>query len=127
MEHPWSNLIPVRVPVEWEYQGEVGIHPELEGVTGRNVVFSIEKRFTKFERILAKILRAPRMVKRTMHYTQSMLWELIDNERDFKSICDIMDSLYHEDIAPVEERVKSYLDIFIALNVVIMYKVKEEE
>jgi len=127
MEHPWSNLIPVRVPVEWEYQGEVGLHPELEGVTGRNVVFSIEKRFTKFERILAKILRAPRMVKRTMHYTQSMLWELIDNERDFKSICDIMDSLYHEDIAPVEERVKSYLDIFIALNVVIMYKVKEEE
>ena len=127
MEHPWSNLIPVRVPVEWEYQGEVGIHPELEGVTGRNVVFSIEKRFTKFERILAKILRAPRMVKRTMHYTQSMLWELIDNERDFKSICDIMDSLYHEDIAPVEERVKSYLDIFIALNVVTMYKVKEEE
>jgi len=127
MDHPWSNLIPVRVPVEWEYQGEVGIHPELEGVTGRNVVFSIEKRFTKFERILAKILRAPKMVKRTMHYTQSMLWELIDNERDFKSICDIMDSLYHEDIAPVEERVKSYLDIFIALNVVIMYKVKEEE
>jgi len=127
MEHPWSNLIPVRVPVEWEYQGEVGIHPELEGVTGRNVVFSIEKRFTKFERILAKILRAPKMVKRTMHYTQSMLWELIDNERDFKSICDIMDSLYHEDIAPVEERVKSYLDIFIALNVVTMYKVKEEE
>jgi len=127
MDHPWSNLIPVRVPVEWEYQGEVGIHPTLEGVTGRNVVFSIEKRFTKFERILAKILRAPKMVKRTMHYTQSMLWELIDNERDFKSICDIMDSLYHEDIAPVEERVKSYLDIFIALNVVIMYKVKEEE
>ena len=127
MEHPWSNLIPVRVPVEWEYQGEVGIHPELEGVTGRNVVFSIEKRFTKFESILAKILRAPKMVKRTMHYTQSMLWELIDNERDFKSICEIMDSLYHEDIAPVEERVKSYLDIFIALNVVIMYKVKEEE
>jgi len=127
MDHPWSNLIPVRVPVEWEYQGEVGIHPELEGVTGRNVVFSIEKRFTKFERILAKILRAPKMVKRTMHYTQSMLWELIDNERDFKSICDIMDSLYHEDIAPVEERVKSYLDIFIALNVVTMYKVKEEE
>ncbi len=127
MDHPWSNLIPVRVPVEWEYQGEVGIHPELEGVTGRNVVFSIEKRFTKFERILARILRAPKMVKRTMHYTQSMLWELIDNERDFKSICDIMDSLYHEDIAPVEERVKSYLDIFIALNVVIMYKVKEEE
>jgi len=38
-----------------------------------------------------------------------------------------MHSLYHEDIAPVEERVKSYLDIFIALNVVIMYKVKEEE
>ena len=127
MEHSWSKLIPVRVPVEWEYEGEIGIHPDLDGVTGRNVVFSIEKKFTKFEKILAKILRAPKKVRRTMHYTQSMLWELIDGERNFENICEIMDSLYHEDIAPVEERVKSYLDIFIALNVVTMYKVKEEE
>ncbi|MEL0101090.1 MAG: hypothetical protein VW862_05265 [Euryarchaeota archaeon] len=110
MEHSWSKLIPVRVPVEWEYEGEIGIHPELDGVTGKNVVFSIEKKFTKFEKILAKILRAPKKVRRTMQY-----------------ICEIMESLYHEDIAPVEERVKSYLDIFIALNVVTMYKVKEEE
>jgi hypothetical protein len=127
IEGDWSNLIPVRLPVEWEYVGDVGLHPEIDGVTGRNVVLIIEKRFTKFERFLSKLLRAPKTVRRTMHHTQSMLWELIDGDRCVKDICRIMDSLYHEDIAPVHDRIKAYLEIFIRLNVVSMYKPKEEE
>ncbi len=123
----WNNFIPVRLPVDWEYRGEPGIHPEIEGVTGKNVVLLIEKKFTKFEKILAKILRAPNIVKRTMHSTQSMLWELMDGERNFKEICQIMDSLYHEDIAPVEERMKAYLEVFVRLNVATVLKFKEEE
>ena len=43
IEGDWSNLIPVRLPVEWEYVGDVGVHPEIDGVTGRNVVLIIEK------------------------------------------------------------------------------------
>ena len=62
-----------------------------------------------------------------MHYTQSMLWELIDGDRCVEDICSIMDSLYHEDIAPVQDRIKAYLEIFIRLNVVSMFKPKEEE
>lgn len=123
----WNNFIPVRLPVDWEYRGEPGIHPEIEGVTGKNVVLLIEKKFTKFEKLLAKILRAPNIVKRTMHSTQSMLWELMDGERNFKEICQIMDSLYHEDIAPVEERIKAYLEVFVRLNVATVLKFKEEE
>ena len=123
----WNNFIPVRLPVDWEYRGEPGIHPEIEGVTGKNVVLLIEKKFTKFEKILAKILHAPNIVKRTMHSTQSMLWELMDGERNFKEICQIMDSLYHEDIAPVEERMKAYLEVFVRLNVATVLKFKEEE
>ena len=123
----WNNFIPVRLPVDWEYRGEPGIHPEIEGVTGKNVVLLIEKKFTKVEKILAKILRAPNIVKRTMHSTQSMLWELMDGERNFKEICQIMDSLYHEDIAPVEERMKAYLEVFVRLNVATVLKFKEEE
>ena len=127
IEGDWSNLIPVRLPVEWEYVGDVGLHPEIDGITGRNVVLIIEKRFTKFERFLSKLLRAPKTVRRTMHHTQSMLWELIDGDRCVSDICSIMDSLYHEDIAPVQDRIKAYLEIFIRLNVVSMFKPKEEE
>jgi len=127
IEGEWGDFVPVRLPVEWEYRGEAGIHPEIEGVTGKSVVLVIEKKFTKFERILAKILRAPKTVRRTMHSTQSMLWELMDGERNFQEICAIMESLYHEDIAPVEERMKAYLEVFVRLNVATVFKPKEEE
>ena len=127
IEGEWGDFVPVRLPVEWEYRGEAGIHPEIEGVTGKSVVLVIEKKFTKFERLLAKILRAPRTVRRTMHSTQSMLWELMNGERNFQEICEIMESLYHEDIAPVEERMKAYLEVFVRLNVATVFKPKEEE
>ena len=127
IEGEWGDFVPVRLPVEWEYRGEAGIHPEVEGVTGKSVVLVIEKKFTKFERLLAKILRAPKTVRRTMHSTQSMLWELMDGERNFQEICEIMESLYHEDIAPVEERMKAYLEVFVRLNVATVFKPKEEE
>ena len=90
-------------------------------------MFLIEKQFTRFEKVLAKILRAPKIVKRPMHYTQSMLWELMDGTRTFEEICIVMDSLYHEDVAPVEERVKAYLEVFVRLNVATVLKFKEEE
>ena len=127
IEGEWSNFVPVRLPVEWEFRGEPGIHPEIEGITGRNVVFLIKKSFTRFEKILAKILKAPKVVRRPMHYTQSMLWELMDGGRTFGQICVIMESLYHEDIAPVEDRIKSYLEVFVRLNVATVLKPREEE
>ena len=123
----WDDFVPIRLPVDWEYRGEAGIHPEIEGITGKEVVLLIEKRFTRFEKILAKILRAPKVVRRSMHHTQSMLWELIDGERNFAEICQIMDSLYHEDIAPVNDRIKAYLEVFVRLNVATVLKPREEE
>ena len=127
IEGDWSYFIPVQLPVNWEFRGEPGIHPEIEGITGRNVVFLIEKTFTRFERILAKLLRAPKVVRRSMHYTQSMLWELMNGERNFEEICSIMTSLYHEDIAPVENRIKAYIEVFVKLNVATVLKSREEE
>jgi hypothetical protein len=56
-----------------------------------------------------------------------MLWELMDGERDFMEICDIMTSLYHEDIAPVDSRIKAYLEVFVRLNVATVLKNREEE
>ena len=72
-------------------------------------------------------MKAPKVVRRTMHYTQSMLWELMDGERNFDEICRIMKSVYHEDISPVEDRIKAYLDVFVRLNVATVFKPREEE
>lgn len=127
IEGSWDDFIPVRLPVEWEYRGDAGLHPNIDGVTGKEVVLLIEKRFTRFEKILAKLMKAPKVVRRTMHPTQSMLWELMDGERNFSEICNVMKSVYHEDIAPVEERIKAYLEVFVRLNVATVLKPKEEE
>lgn len=127
IEGSWDDFVPVRLPVEWEYRGDAGLHPDIFGVTGKEVVLLIQKRFTRFEKVLAKLMKAPKVVRRTMHPTQSMLWELMDGERNFLEICNIMKSVYHEDIAPVEERVKAYLEIFVRLNVATVLKPKEEE
>ncbi len=127
IEGSWDDFIPVRLPVEWEYRGDAGLHPDIDGVTGREVVLLIQKRFTRFEKMLAKLMKAPKVVRRTMHPTQSMLWELMDGERNFSEICNIMKSVYHEDIAPVEERIKAYLEVFVRLNVATVLKPKEEE
>ena len=91
------------------------------------MVFIIDKTFTRFEKFLAKILRAPKVVKRTMHPSQSMLWELMDGERNFEEICGIMESLYHEDIAPVQQRIKAYLEVFVKINVATVLRPREEE
>ena len=127
IEGSWDDFIPVRLPVEWEYRGDAGLHPDIDGVTGREVVLLIQKRFTRFEKMLAKLMKAPKVVRRTMHPTQSMLWDLMDGERNFSEICKIMKSVYHEDIAPVDERIKAYLEVFVRLNVATVLKPKEEE
>ncbi len=127
IEGNWDDFIPVRLPVEWEYRGDPGLHPDIDGVTGKEVVLLIQKRFTRFEKILAKLMKAPKVVRRTMHPTQSMLWELMNGERNFSEICNIMKSVYHEEIAPVEERIKAYLEVFVRLNVATVLKPKEEE
>jgi len=127
IEGSWDDFIPVRLPVEWEFRGQPGLHPDIDGVTGKEVVLLIKKRFTRFEKVLAKMMKAPKVVRRTMHPTQSMLWELMDGERNFSEICTIMKSVFHEDIAPVEDRVKAYLEVFVRLNVATVFKPKEEE
>ena len=45
-----DDFLPVRLPVDWEFRGDAGLHPDIDGVTGREVVLLIQKRFTRFER-----------------------------------------------------------------------------
>lgn len=117
-DNKYSGTYPCRLPVWWARVGDIGPHIDEDGVTGKNIVLRIEKRFTRFERVLAKLFRAPREVRRPFDTMNSMLWELCDGSRDFQSICVAMDSLFNEDIAPAVDRTASGIDSLRSRNLV---------
>ena len=104
--HSLKNKFPCRLPVWWGYIGEPGSYPDIKGITGRRVVLRIQKRFNRIEKILAKLLKAPKEVRRPLDSMNSLLWELCNGENRFEDICKILDSVFHEDISPVVERTR---------------------
>ena len=104
--HSLKDKYPCRLPVWWGYIGEPGPYPDIKGITGRRVVLRIQKRFNRIERILAKLLKAPKEVRRPLDSMNSLLWELCNGENRFEDICKILDSVFHEDISPVVERTR---------------------
>jgi len=104
-----EGAYPVRLPVWWARRGAAGPHPELEGVTGRFIVIRHPKRFRKFEGLLARLLRAPKELRRPLDDLNSLLWELCDGTRSFEEICILMDSTFHERISPVVDRTTAAL------------------
>ena len=116
--HRYAGKYPCRLPVWWARVGESGPHLQEDGITGKCVVLRIEKRFTRFERLLAKLFRAPREVRRPLDMMNSMLWELCDGTRDFQSICQAMDEIFNENIAPVVDRTAAGIDSLQSRNLV---------
>jgi len=114
--HQYSGTYPCRLPVWWARVGEIGPHIEEDGITGKKVVLRIEKRFTRFERLLARLFRAPREVRRPLDTMNSMLWELCDGSRNFQTICIAMDELFNESIAPAVDRTASGIDALKSRN-----------
>ena len=115
-KHPMFDKYPCRLPVWWGYFGDVGVKPDIIGISGRKVVLRIEKRFNRLERILAKLFRAPREIRRPLDTKNSMLWQLCDGKTKFQDICSILDSLYHEDIAPVIHRTAAGVNLMKTKN-----------
>ena len=99
-----EGAYPVRLPVWWGRRGAAGPHPELEGVTGRFVIIRHPKKFGRIEGFLAKVMRAPKELRRPLDDMNSLLWELCDVTRTFDEIYAILDSTFHERISPVKER-----------------------
>jgi len=114
--HQYSGFFPCRLPVWWGRVGSVGPHCIADGVSGKKIVLRIEKRFTRFEKILAKVLRAPREVRRPLDEMNSMLWELCDGSRSFQAICEHMNEVFKEDIAPAVDRTASGIDALKSRN-----------
>lgn len=109
-------IIPERNSVDWVYFGPAGPHPELDGVTGRRVRIIQPKNLSKYESVIANLLGAPKVVNRDLDDLNSLLWELIDGQRDFNEICIIMESTFHERIIPTAERISASLDQLLSLG-----------
>ena len=124
--HRFSNAIPMRLPIEWTVEGDIGPRPEIKGVSGRLVSIVIEKKFRRIERVFAKLLRAPKVLHRRLDRHNSLLWELMDGNRTFSEICELMDATFHEEVAPVSERVAMGIDQFRRLNLAIIHVPEEE-
>jgi hypothetical protein len=117
-----EGAYPIRLPVWWARRGAAGPHPELEGVTGRFIVIRHIKRFKRFEGLLARLLRAPKELRRPLDDLNSLLWELCDGTRSFEEICELMDSTFHERIAPVSERTTAALTRLNQLGLIVLSK-----
>jgi hypothetical protein len=81
------------------------------------VVLRFEKKFGKLEKVVFKLLGGTKEMKRSLDALNSMLWELSDGSRTFAEICTIMDSLFHEKVAPVQDRTALGLKQFQQLGV----------
>ncbi|DAC56849.1 MAG TPA: hypothetical protein HA354_06495 [Candidatus Poseidoniaceae archaeon] len=114
--HQMYDKYPCRLPVWWGHFGDVGVKPDINGISGKKVVLRIEKKFTRFEKLLAKLFRAPREIRRPLDAKNSMLWQLCDGRRSFQDICTILDNLFHEDIAPVIHRTAAGINLLKAKN-----------
>ena len=42
-EHQMFDKFPCRLPVWWGYYGEIGIQPDIKGISGKKVILRIQK------------------------------------------------------------------------------------
>tara|TARA_B100001109_G_C18644993_1_gene372378 strand:+ start:195 stop:593 length:399 start_codon:yes stop_codon:yes gene_type:complete len=117
------NSVPFRAPCEWYLAERFGPQNDIMrefGISNRQVVIVIEKEFTFLENILARVLKAPRYLKRPLDKLNSALWELMDASRTFGEIVTIMEDCYSEDIVPANERCSLSLSRMVELNLVVI-------
>lgn len=110
--HPLRDQYPCRLPVWWARRGGVEKDPKLRGVSGRAIVLRIPKQFRRVERLLARILRAPKELRRPLDTMNSLLWELCDGSRTFGEICQTLDLVFQEQISPVIFRTSAAIHQF---------------
>ena len=108
-EDKLAQQFPTRLPVWWARGGEVQSHPVSEGVSGRLIVIRFPKKFTRLEKFVQRLFRGPTEIRRPLDRMNSLLWELSNGRRTFKKICELLDSTFHEDIAPVAQRTATAL------------------
>ena len=125
-EDKLAQQFPTRLPVWWARGGEVRSHPVSQGVSGRLVVIRFPKKFTRLEKIVQRVFRGPTEIRRPLDRMNSLLWELSNGRRTFEEICELLDSTFHEDIAPVAQRTATALSQLRRLGLLIIIEKPSE-
>ena len=115
-----QDSFPTRAPVWWGRRGPAGPHPSESGCTGRMVLIRHPKTLSRLESIIARITKAPNELRRPLDDMNSLVWELMDGTRTLGQINHLMDSTFHERIAPVGERVEASITNFMSLGLVVI-------
>ena len=97
---------PVRAQISW-YLKE-----------NKFVSIIIDKKFNKFESMIAKLTKAPKHLTRNLDDMNSRLWLLMDGNNTLKEIIEIMDTEFKERIYPTAERVVLSIEKFLELGLV---------
>jgi len=111
-----DGKIPVRLPVKWYFDNNVS----------NIIIIEYEKKFSKIESFLSKLLKSPTSVKRTLDVMNSRLWLLMDGNNSFSDIIDMMESEFKEEIIPSKQRITTSVMNFIELRLVTLLANSEE-
>jgi len=111
-----DSKIPVRLPVKWYFDDNVS----------NIIIIEYDKKFSKIESFLSKILKSPNSIKRTLDVMNSRLWFLMDGNNSFSDIIHIMESEFKEEIIPSKQRITTSLMRFIELRLVTLLSDSEE-
>ena len=119
-DHPLATHYPTRLPVWWGRDGEIHKSSFKNGLSGKRITISIVKKFSRIESLIAKLFRAPKIVRHPLDEMNSSLWELCDGQKTFSEICLQMNLLFQENIAPVVSRTALSLNAFQRKNILIL-------
>ena len=106
------DIFPVRCQVEWT---------TLESGC---IEITLDKKLSKIEEKVARIMGAPTFVRRPMDKMNSALWILMDGTRNVRTIMKEMDAQFDEAISPVSERVNKSIAQFVELGLVSLTRIK---
>lgn len=84
------------------------------------------KNFGTFERWLHKKIGGPENIRRSLDAPGSRMWSLFDGDHTIAEICQIMDHEFKEEMAPVFQKVRHFLEQLLILNLVFLESPKEE-
>jgi|TARA_B100001250_G_C19785118_1_gene783781 hypothetical protein len=101
-----SGCYPVRNEIPWGYDSRRG---PIDG-DGRIAILFIPKKFRRIERLVHKILGGSNHLRRPMDALMTVVWELCDGTNSFEQLCNQLDDIFKEEIAPVDERTCAAID-----------------
>ncbi|MBH33245.1 MAG: hypothetical protein CMB75_02460 [Euryarchaeota archaeon] len=108
------DIFPVRRQVEWTIL-ESGF-----------IEITLDKKLSKIEERVARIVGAPMFVRRPMDEMNSALWLLMDGTRNVREIIEEMDAQFDETISPVDERVSNSIAMFVEIGLVSLTAMKDD-